>query len=546
MGTAYSSLACPLCSDFSCKQEACFIDHLTDVHGVADPEACYVEHVLNGVMPVCACGPSCAARLRWGGWKQGYASRYARGHNARVDSVYKDPVRQAGFVAKRVAGYVSGRLKVWNDGLTKEADERVAAMAEKTSSTLVFRHAAGELTSWQAGLTKETDQRLARASATHRAGYATGKIVPWNKGLTKATSPTVAEAALKISDVRAIVRWGQLSPGQLSERLKSCAPAFELVTSPCDYRNKYQRLDVRCRACGAVSQKTLMMLMNTPVCFFCHPKESKGQLELLQLVRSLAHDAVSCDRAVIAPMELDVWVPSARLGIEYDGLYWHSELFVPDDHQARKLTAAKAAGVKLLRVFEDDWRDRRPIVEGMIRHRLGCAERRMGARECTLVELDTSERRAFFEANHLDGDVKAKRAWGLHDRAGELVAAMSLRKPFHAVHGSSMEVARFATANGVAVSGALSRLAKTCRIAAGTRVMTYVDGRVGDGAAYERAGFRRVKETAPRFWWTDFVHRRDRFSVRADAARGITQAQAAEAAGVVRIIGSPNVLLQLD
>jgi hypothetical protein len=50
MSMAYSSLVCPLCGDFSCKQEARFIDHLTDVHGVADPEACYVEHVLNGVM----------------------------------------------------------------------------------------------------------------------------------------------------------------------------------------------------------------------------------------------------------------------------------------------------------------------------------------------------------------------------------------------------------------------------------------------------------------------------------------------------------------
>ena len=98
----------------------------------------------------------------------------------------------------------------------------------------------------------------------------------------------------------------------------------------------------------------------------------------------------------------------------------------------------------------------------------------------------------------------------------------------------------------MSVSGALSRLSRHARCEEDVRLMTYVDGRIGNGHAYEAAGFIRISETPPRFWWTDFVSRIDRFAVRADKEHGITQVQAAEAAGVVRIFGCPNAVFVLE
>mgnify|MGYP000163737759 CR=1 FL=1 len=545
MGASYASLSCPFqpC-DFCCKQEARFLDHLTDVHGIADHEACYIEHVFAGEKQTCACSSVCTEPVRWGGWKKGYVSRFARGHNARIDSVYLDKARQADFAQKRADGYASGRLRVWNDGATKESDPRVAAMAQKTSATLTSLYESGHA-SWQTGLTKETDPRVANFAAARKSMLDAGTINVWNDGLTKDVDPRVAGTAVKVSAWMQENDPRRLTPDELCTRIVSCAPSLELITSPADYRNKYQRLDVRCRTCGRVSQKTLMMLMNTPVCFFCHPKESRGQLELFEFVKALVPDVVLSDRNVISPMELDVWVPSKKLGIEFDGLYWHSELFVEDDHQARKLARANEAGITLFRIFEDEWQHRRGIIEGMLRHRLGLVDSRIGARECRIIELTPTARREFFEANHLDGDARARKAWGLV-HGDELVAALSVRRPFHAVYAGLVEVSRFACRTGTSVPGALSRLARHARHEESVRLMTYVDGRIGNGHAYEAAGFVRISETPPRFWWTDFVSRIDRFAVRANKERGITQVQAAEIAGVVRIFGCPNAVFVLE
>ena len=99
------------------------------------------------------------------------------------------------------------------------------------------------------------------------------------------------------------------------------------------------------------------------------------------------------------------------------------------------------------------------------------------------------------------------------------------------------------------VPGALSRLSRHALAyakAQGKRgLMTYVDRRIGSGKGYLAAGFKQVRTTSPRFWWTDFHDRFNRFAVRANKASGLTQRQASEAAGVVEIWGCPNIVFEL-
>lgn len=123
---AYERIQCPKCPS-SFGQEARFVSHLSDVHGVDDPIVLYLEIHHEGVHPTCSCSPSCPDRLPWSGWKRGFVSRYARGHNARVDSVYLDSARQAEFAAKRSEGFSSGKYSPWNKGLTKETSAKVEA-----------------------------------------------------------------------------------------------------------------------------------------------------------------------------------------------------------------------------------------------------------------------------------------------------------------------------------------------------------------------------------------------------------------------------------
>ena len=78
------------------------------------------------------------------------------------------------------------------------------------------------------------------------------------------------------------------------------------------------------------------------------------------------------NRTILETMELDIWLPDIRVGIECDGTYWHadSRFFKPDDiikqtgHKAieiwkkdeEKNDLAKAKDVILYRIKEHDWK----------------------------------------------------------------------------------------------------------------------------------------------------------------------------------------------
>lgn len=499
-------IKCPLCDEFTSKQEPRFYKHLLEVHNITDVEGLYARlFCVGGVKQACACG--CGSTVKWAGWKLGYTSKFIRGHNASLDSVWLNKERRAEFVEKRMEGYRSGRLKVWNVGLTSGTDERIRRQTEKMTKTSRERRASGEIINWWIKDPEKAKVAKEKAKQTKRRHYESGELVPWNKGLTKTNDSRVAEIGLHISEAL------RNTPGLVSKRFTpeqfierfSTQTQFELLDDPKDYRNKYQKIAVKCKDCGKTSHKSLMMLMATPVCFHCHPKESKGQLELFKFVSSLAPDARLSDRTVIHPKELDVFVPSASLGIEYDGLYWHSELFVPSNHADDKAQACERAGVTLFRVYEDEWRDRRSFIESMIRHKLGLFDRNISADDCQIVELDAATRKAFFDANHIDGDDGQYHiTWGL-EHEGTIVAAITSPRFIDAYP------ARFCVRLGTSVAGALGKLSnhvKACIDGKFSPLVMNVDPRHDSIKDYVSAGFKVVcRHPSPRIWWTDFVNR---------------------------------------
>lgn len=72
-------------------------------------------------------------------------------------------------------------------------------------------------------------------------------------------------------------------------------------------------------------------------------------------------------RDVIAPKELDIYIPSRGVAIEFNGTYWHSEENGKHkDYHFDKWLACKDKGVTLISVWEDDWLYRRDVVEHVL------------------------------------------------------------------------------------------------------------------------------------------------------------------------------------
>ena len=103
----------------------------------------------------------------------------------------------------------------------------------------------------------------------------------------------------------------------------------------------------------------------------------------------------------MSPKEIDVYVPSKKLGIECHGLYWHSESRPDSDidpkKHLKKLEMAKEKGVRLVQFFYDEWRDERELCQDMISYRLGFPKEHVKTWSTTVVELSFKEYQDFFE-----------------------------------------------------------------------------------------------------------------------------------------------------
>jgi hypothetical protein len=565
-----SSIACPACT-FKAKQNAALERHLFTVHGVT-AQALWNE--LNGGAAKCACG--CGQTTQWYSWTRGYAS-VLRGHNANLIAVYGEE-RAAEISQKRVQSLKGKRS--WAQGLTKETDERIAARGRATSAGRKAAFRDGKLIAWSKGLTQETDRRIAAAAAQLRGSYASGERVQWHSGGSSESDERIARKGRALSerfrtgelkswhagrtatdDPRIAKLWAARDPTAEYEHIRWSPSEIETMLST-NMRLRLEKIDgyrndrapaihVLCSGCGW-SQKVALVFARSDRCPRCDSSSSRAQSEIAAYAESLGFKVAQNVRGLITPgrQEIDVLVPERMFGVELNGLYWHSEPAGRDErYHADKTRRCGAVGIKLLHVFEDDWQHRRHIIESMIQHRLGRSQRTIHGRRCRIVEVAAARRRQFFEANHLDGDVAASACFGL-ELEGELVAALSLRRPFHRAHSARLEIARSCSIAGSSVRGGLSRLTKRAiehaRVKGAVGLITYVDGRVGSGSGYARAGMKKIGETPPRFWWTDFRERFNRFRFKANAAAGLSERQVAIAAGVVKIWGCTNSIWQVD
>jgi len=396
-----------------------------------------------------------------------------------------------------------------------------------------------------------------------------GKAEAWNKGQTKDTDPRIKRQSESMTGegnpfygrrhtretLEKLSLSKMLETSTLKERLLERQSEFILITPLEEYISRQEQyLKFQCNRCGEVQPKTLQAFERGSRCYKCHPfSKSNWELEVFTFVQSLAPDVISGDKKAMSPKEIDVYVPSKKFGIECHGLYWHSEgskqeVFDKNKHLEKSVLAAKN-GIKLLQIFEDEWRDKRTICESMIRHRLVMDRHRCKTWSTRVVELNTQEQRSFFDSTHIAGYVPSKVTWGLRDKNGIVVAALSLRAPRNGKkYEGYLEIARYSTAIATSVPGGLSKLVKRakewCAKNGYRGIMTYVDRRVGEGGGYKSVGFSFLGSTTIDYWYTDNQLRYDRFKFRAKG--GKSERQIEIEARVSRIYGCGSHIYVID
>lgn len=152
------------------------------------------------------------------------------------------------------------------------------------------------------------------------------------------------------------------------------------------------------------------------------------------------------NRSILNGKELDIFIPSKNLAIEFNGNKFHTEWFGGKTRQyhLQKTKMCNEKGIRLIHVFEDELYFSKEIVLNKIAHILGIQQDlpRIIARKCQIQEITRDIAEDFLNSFHIQGFDPSTHYYGAYFE-NKLIAVMSFLKSRN--NENNWELTRFAS-----------------------------------------------------------------------------------------------------
>lgn len=179
-----------------------------------------------------------------------------------------------------------------------------------------------------------------------------------------------------------------------------------------EYENSHSKITIKCNKCGNEFVKIACDHITSPNggCGHCYFSKSKAEEEIGDFVLRNVKDGSSIsfnDRDVLRNNEIDIFIKDINLGIEFNGLFWHSDK--GKNYHLLKTEMCDKLGIRLIQIFEDEYIFHKEIVLSKIKHILGNDYdlEKVYGRNCTIREITFKESSDFLNKNHIQGSSKS-------------------------------------------------------------------------------------------------------------------------------------------
>lgn len=253
-------------------------------------------------------------------------------------------------------------------------------------------------------------------------------------------------------------------------------------------------------------------------CPKCFAAKSKIEQEVLDFVKEIYQgEIIENDRKALGGFEIDIFAPEKQVGIEVDGLIWHSERFEQNNSALLdKTNLGEYKGIQIIHIYEDEWNNKQDICKSRIRSLLQLSQNRIYARKCQIIDVDSKTATQFLDENHLQGKVGSYFRYGLQYN-NELVALMTFGNTRHFIGNSQhqYELLRFCNKLNTNVIGGASKLFKHfIRTYRPNNIVSYADRRWSVGNLYYILGFELYNISRPNYFYVIGYERKNRFNFR--------------------------------
>ena len=254
------------------------------------------------------------------------------------------------------------------------------------------------------------------------------------------------------------------------------------------------------------------------------------------------------DRTVLSPKELDFWIPSLNLAIEFNGTWYHREDNVSSrNHHQLKWKLCDEKGIKLIQIWEHELLNSQSIIIDRLTHAINGKTKKIAARKCFVRKITSEQSRDFFNKYHLQGNHPSSYIYGLYDQTNTLVAAASIGKSRYDKK-IKWELLRYATISSFSVQGGLGKLLAYAKTDIGfDSIVSYANLNWGKGTIYEKLGFVLQNISKPNYYYAKNdlkIHSRVKFQKHKiiGKAEGNSEKEIAQNMGYFRFFDAGNAV----
>ncbi len=294
------------------------------------------------------------------------------------------------------------------------------------------------------------------------------------------------------------------------------------------------------------------------ICLNCNPnnKNSDFENQVYQYIESIYNKNIIRQYKKLKKYEIDIYLEDIKIGFECNGLWWHSEHYKEKNYHKNKTSYFNELGIKIIHIWEDDWRLKSNIIKSRVKNILNITENTIYARNCKIVKINTNDSKEFLNKNHLQGYCIAKINIGLlyNNKIVSLMSFGSYRKSLGRKSiENEYELLRFCSEINTNVTGGFSKLLNNFITEYNVnKIITYANKDWSSGDLYEKNGFSYINESEPNYYYfnKDCGIRLNRFSFRKDKLvkdghpKEKTEHEIMNGLGYYRIYNSGNLLYE--
>ncbi len=239
-------------------------------------------------------------------------------------------------------------------------------------------------------------------------------------------------------------------------------------------------------------------------------RQSNGEREIIQYIKEILPKIKIYKnyRRLIHPKELDIYIPSKKFAIEFNGIYFHSMIVGKKDktYHLDKMKKCKERGVKLIQIWDVEWINKKDIIKSVIRNIL-IPEQNISkeSRYLKVLEINSKISNNFLETYHLKGSDNSDIQLGLYYNT-ELLALMTFKKK---KTGPIMEwkLSRYIVKSGITIGNGANQLFNYfIKKYKPKKILAFSDSRWFGGGLYKKLGFKFDSIIKPTFYYTDYIN----------------------------------------